>query len=144
MTGIPLWNHVANRLFELCHVRHSNCYNNKQMKISQKKRENKLFRQISLIHFLSVSLGNRKSEIGDRRSTIIKQRRHADLQKFLNSMALQIAYGFLFLSVSVTCIMLLHLMLHPVFYFTSWNPNFLKFRFQWNSNSVRSKEDAEI
>lgn len=43
-----------------------------------------------------------------------------DLHNF-STMASQVVYGLLFLSFSFTCIMLLHLVLHPVFYFTSWN-----------------------
>ncbi|GKV51245.1 hypothetical protein SLEP1_g57912 [Rubroshorea leprosula] len=34
-------------------------------------------------------------------------------------MALRIVYGVVFLSISCACFMFLHLILHPIFYFTA-------------------------
>lgn len=42
-----------------------------------------------------------------------------DLNSRASQMALRIVYGVVFLSFSCACIKLVHLMLHPIFYFTS-------------------------
>lgn len=82
------------------------------MKISKR------FRKIGFLSSLSLSLW-----IRDLRSS------KSGLQNF-SAMASQIVYGLLFLSFSFTCIMLLHLILHPVFYFTSWNLEIWSFDFR--------------
>ena len=49
-------------------------------------------------------------------------------------MAIRIVYGVVFLSFSFACIKFLYLILHPVFFFTSWRQEKKKSHMCWNLN----------